>query len=87
MPQDRAPSREKGQPLCMAQYQRLFTSYRAPGLDKDQLKSLSSEENEHIIVAHQGQVYHILNSDYCHLHDVFTFIFFVHGMQTTTQQV
>ena len=62
MPQDRAPSREKGQPLCMAQYHRLFTSYRAPGLDKDQLKSLSSEENEHIIVAHQGQVYHILNS-------------------------
>lgn len=57
LPQDRALSREKGQPLCMAQYQRLFASYRTPGLEKDQLRSFPPpDENEHIIVAHQGQV-------------------------------
>lgn len=57
MPQDRAPSREKGQPLCMAQYQRLFTSYRVPGLERDHLKSMpTSDEAEHIIVAYNGQV-------------------------------
>lgn len=57
LPQDRAPSREKGQPLCMAQYQRLFASYRMPGLEQDQLKSFPPpDENEHIIVAYQGQV-------------------------------
>ncbi len=57
LPQDRALSREKGQPLCMAQYQRLFASYRTPGLEQDQLRSFPPpDENEHIIVAHQGQV-------------------------------
>ena len=57
LPQDRALSREKGQPFCMAQYQRLFASYRAPGLDRDHLRtSPPSDDNEHIIVAHQGQV-------------------------------
>lgn len=57
LPQDRAASREKGQPLCMAQYQRLFASYRMPGLEQDQLKSFPPpDENEHIIVAYRGQV-------------------------------
>ncbi|EFX85954.1 hypothetical protein DAPPUDRAFT_45346, partial [Daphnia pulex] len=57
LPQDRALSREKGQPLCMAQYQRLFATYRTPGLEQDQLRSFPPpDENEHIIVAHQGQV-------------------------------
>jgi hypothetical protein len=42
----------------MAQYQRLFASYRMPGLEQDQLKSFPPpDENEHIIVVHQGQVY------------------------------
>lgn len=57
MPQDRAVAREKGQPLCMAQYQRLFASYRYPGLERDQLKTFPAlADNEHIIVAHLGQV-------------------------------
>nr|CAG4650892.1 EOG090X04D9 [Simocephalus serrulatus] len=61
LPQDRALSREKGQPLCMAQYQRLFASYRTPGLELDHLRSLptSPDENEHIIVAHQGQFWRL----------------------------
>lgn len=42
----------------MAQYQRLFASYRMPGLEQDQLKNFPPpDENEHIIVVHQGQVY------------------------------
>lgn len=58
LPQDRAVSREKGQPLCMAQYPRLFASYRSPGLEQDQLKTQpANDDNEHIIVAYQGQVY------------------------------
>lgn len=56
VPQDRAASREPGQALCMSQYQRLFTSYRVPGVDRDHLLSMRPEDNEHIIVAHQGQV-------------------------------
>ncbi|XP_046453761.1 choline O-acetyltransferase-like isoform X1 [Daphnia pulex] len=60
LPQDRALSREKGQPLCMAQYQRLFASYRTPGLEQDQLRSFPPpDENEHIIVAHQGQFWRL----------------------------
>ena len=47
----------------MAQYQRLFASYRMPGLEQDQLKSFPPpDENEHIIVVHQGQVH---SSIYC----------------------
>ena len=59
IPQDRATSREKGQPLCMAQYGRLFTSYRVPGLERDSQDShrpLSIDADQHIIVAHRGQV-------------------------------
>nr|CAH0108343.1 unnamed protein product [Daphnia galeata] len=60
LPQDRALSREKGQPLCMAQYQRLFASYRMPGLEQDQLKNFPPpDENEHIIVGHQGQFWRL----------------------------
>ncbi|XP_045036308.1 choline O-acetyltransferase isoform X1 [Daphnia magna] len=60
LPQDRAASREKGQPLCMAQYQRLFASYRMPGLEQDQLKSFPPpDENEHIIVAYRGQFWRL----------------------------
>lgn len=57
MPQDRALARERGQPLCMAQYQRLFATYRTPGVEKDELKTLPAPgDNEHVIVAHRGQV-------------------------------
>jgi len=62
IPQDRAASREKGQPLCMAQYGRLFTSYRSPGLERDSQNShrpLSVDADQHIIVAHRGQFWRV----------------------------
>ncbi|PSN50570.1 Choline O-acetyltransferase [Blattella germanica] len=44
---ERATSREKGQPLCMTQYYRLLTSYRAPGIPRDCIYStLEQEEGE-----------------------------------------
>lgn len=71
LPQDRALSREKGQPLCMAQYQRLFATYRTPGLEQDQLRSFPPpDENEHIIVAHQGQVIICRQSPKCFIMDI-----------------
>nr|CAG4640779.1 EOG090X04D9 [Eulimnadia texana] len=60
--QDRAASREKGQPLCMSQYKRLFTSYRVPGEESDYLKSVTADcsgLNEHIVVAHKGQFWRL----------------------------
>jgi len=55
---DRARSREKGQPLCMEQYYRLFTSYRYPGTERDSLVTsyTSGDEPEHVIVAYKNQV-------------------------------
>jgi len=55
---DRARSREKGQPLCMEQYYRLFTSYRYPGIERDSLVTsyTSGDEPEHVIVACKNQV-------------------------------
>ncbi|XP_056152714.1 choline O-acetyltransferase-like [Lampris incognitus] len=50
-----------GTPLCMQQYNRLFTSYRFPGLKRDTLKikmnPASSSEPEHIIVACKNQFF------------------------------
>merc|ERR1712223_440976 len=56
LPQDKAASREPGQPLCMAQYYRVLTTYREPGSLKDRQVSSGEEakENEHIIVARMG---------------------------------
>ncbi|CAF1101844.1 unnamed protein product [Didymodactylos carnosus] len=57
LPIDRATSREKGQPLCMEQYYRLFSSYRIPGADKDRLlltKTKVMHEPEHVIVAYRN---------------------------------
>jgi choline O-acetyltransferase len=59
LPVDRLSCREKGQPLCMEQYYRLFTSYRAPGVEKDNLTDSSASmmlEPEHIIVISRNQV-------------------------------
>lgn len=55
LPVERATSREKGQPLCMAQYYRLFSSYRVPGLQQDTLVT-TSPSAEHVIVACANQV-------------------------------
>ncbi|XP_046391874.1 choline O-acetyltransferase-like isoform X3 [Ischnura elegans] len=61
LPLERATSREKGQPLCMAQYYRLLTSCRIPGRPADVLFSSLVEgaipEEEHVIVACRSQLY------------------------------
>ena len=57
-PVDRATSREKGQPLCMEQYYRFFTSYRVPGIEKDHLRSTwgnVTPTDQHIVVAKDNQ--------------------------------
>jgi hypothetical protein len=59
IPIDRARHKEKGQPLCMEQYYRLFTNYRIPGVTKDSLISNNTRlmpEPEHIIVICKNQV-------------------------------
>jgi choline O-acetyltransferase len=59
LPIDRCTCREKGQPLCMEQYYRLFTSYRIPGVEKDKLIDSRTSlplEPEHIIVICRNQV-------------------------------
>ncbi|CAH8647464.1 unnamed protein product [Heterobilharzia americana] len=53
LPIDRARHSKKGQPLCMEQYYRLFSSYRYPGKIKDMLVTTSERDPfdpEHIIV-------------------------------------
>ncbi|OWF36575.1 choline O-acetyltransferase-like [Mizuhopecten yessoensis] len=60
LPIDRARHKIKGQPLCMEQYYRLFTSYRVPGVNKDSLISNTSKlmrEPEHIIVICKNQFF------------------------------
>ena len=58
LPIDRCHHREKGQPLCMAQYYRLFSSYREPGLYKDKLTTVEGDPNrQHITVIRNNQVY------------------------------
>lgn len=64
LPVDRARHNKKGQPLCMEQYYRLFTSYRVPGIKKDSLISNNSHllpDPEHIIVICKNQVRHEYN--------------------------
>lgn len=59
LPIDRCTCREKGQPLCMEQYYRLFSSYRLPGIEKDKLVDSSNNlalEPEHVIVICRNQV-------------------------------
>ena len=40
IPVDRARYKAKGQPLCMQQYGRLFSTYRVPGLLTDKLRRM-----------------------------------------------
>ncbi|KAK6633861.1 hypothetical protein RUM44_004468 [Polyplax serrata] len=63
LPVERAPSHEKGQPLCMAQYYRLLTSYRVPGVTKDQLFSTLYQDDgstEHVVIIHKNQMYSLM---------------------------
>ncbi|XP_038060397.1 choline O-acetyltransferase-like isoform X2 [Patiria miniata] len=60
LPVDRVRHHKPGQPLCMEQYYRLFSSYRVPGVVKDSLVSPSSSvmpEPEHIIVVCNNQFF------------------------------
>jgi choline O-acetyltransferase len=60
LPQERAASREKNQPLCMAQYYRLLGSCRRPGIERDSqfLPDLKNkDESQHIIVYCRNQMY------------------------------
>ncbi|VDM30497.1 unnamed protein product [Hydatigera taeniaeformis] len=71
LPIDRVSHNRKGQPLCMEQYYRLFTSYRYPGTEKDKLvtRDLSEvAENAHAIVACHDQFFKLdLLSQDCRL--------------------
>ncbi|XP_065371707.1 choline O-acetyltransferase [Calliphora vicina] len=61
LPQERATSREKNQPLCMAQYYRLLGSCRRPGLQRDsQYLPKHKTDDEHVIVLCRNQMYCIL---------------------------
>jgi choline O-acetyltransferase len=65
LPIDRATSREKGQPLCMEQYYRLFSCYRMPDTHLDRLIELRNtkvmhHQVEHVIVAYRNQFF-VLN--------------------------
>ncbi|XP_035671417.1 choline O-acetyltransferase-like [Branchiostoma floridae] len=60
LPIDYARGQLAGQPLCMEQYYRLFSSYRVPGLTRDMLVSPDSSvmpEPEHIIVVCKNQFF------------------------------
>ncbi|KAH9280349.1 Choline O-acetyltransferase [Echinococcus granulosus] len=71
LPIDRVSHNRKGQPLCMEQYYRLFTSYRYPGAEKDKLvtRDLSEvAEDAHAVVACHDQFFKLdLLSQDCRL--------------------
>lgn len=60
LPLERAASREKNQPLCMAQYYRLLGSCRRPGIERDS-QYLPDTQNlassYHILVCCRNQMY------------------------------
>jgi choline O-acetyltransferase len=56
LPIERAASREKGQPLCMAQYYRLLGSCRRPGDPRDSQYLPLARTDEHVIVICRQQV-------------------------------
>jgi choline O-acetyltransferase len=60
LPLERAASREKNQPLCMAQYYRLLGSCRRPGIERDsqflpEVRVVAP--SHHIIVCCRNQMY------------------------------
>ncbi|KAL7641358.1 UNVERIFIED_CONTAM: hypothetical protein RMT77_008497 [Armadillidium vulgare] len=44
-------------PVCMAQYERLFSTYRVPGIEMDELVNYESSKSRHIVVYHEGIYY------------------------------
>ncbi|CAL1535923.1 unnamed protein product [Lymnaea stagnalis] len=60
LPIERCKYKEKGQPLCMDQHYRLFTSYREPGRERDvQRTDLGFMGREYIVVACNNQFYKV----------------------------
>lgn len=57
IPVERCRYLEKGQPLCMEQHYRMFSSYRRPGIPQDvQLTDLGKDRKPYIMVACCDQV-------------------------------
>jgi hypothetical protein len=54
---DRTTTYEKGRSLCMEQYYRLFSCYRMPGKEQDQLIKMRNNQMEHIIIAYRNQLF------------------------------
>lgn len=54
---ERAASREKNQPLCMAQYYRLLGSCRRPGDPRDSQYLPEPREDHHVVVCCRNQMY------------------------------
>jgi carnitine O-acetyltransferase len=56
---------ERTDPLCMMQYQRIFSTERVPGVERDELRSPLSEgrsfpsQSTYIVVMHQGNMYRL----------------------------
>ncbi|XP_053945907.1 choline O-acetyltransferase [Anastrepha ludens] len=59
LPIDRAGSREKNQPLCMAQYYRPLGSCRIPGIERDAqyIAERGEKSDEHVVVICRNQMY------------------------------
>ncbi|XP_068222978.1 choline O-acetyltransferase isoform X1 [Palaemon carinicauda] len=58
---DRCSARERYQPMCMAQYNRVFTSYRRPAIPKDKLVSVAEQQkdSQHIIVTYKNHIFRV----------------------------
>ncbi|GAB6019338.1 hypothetical protein CHUAL_000930 [Chamberlinius hualienensis] len=50
-------------PICMAQYERLYSTTRLPGEDVDELLHYSSQDSKHIIVMCHGLLYKVIVFD------------------------
>lgn len=60
LPIERCRYKEKGQPMCMEQHYRLFTSYREPGRERDVMRSdTGTPGRDFIIVACRNQFYKV----------------------------
>ncbi|XP_069173979.1 choline O-acetyltransferase [Procambarus clarkii] len=58
---DRCSARERYQPMCMTQYNRVFSSYRRPAIPKDKLLSVTDyqQENQHIVVFYKNHMFRV----------------------------